>query len=79
MVGARRGVDVEIVMTDQSNWHGNFAKLKMTCVHIRTFAASTPLYIRAKMIVVDNTSVFLGSENFSTTSLGRNHELEGHI
>lgn len=72
---AMRGVNVEVVMTDSSEWQSNFTKLKNNGVHVRTFAANAALYIHAKMVVVDNTSAFLGSENFSTTSLDRNREL----
>jgi phosphatidylserine/phosphatidylglycerophosphate/cardiolipin synthase-like enzyme len=72
---ALRGVNEKIVMTDSSEWHANFAKLKNDGAVIKIFASKAPLYIHAKMIVVDNTSVFVGSENFSTTSLTRNREL----
>jgi phosphatidylserine/phosphatidylglycerophosphate/cardiolipin synthase-like enzyme len=35
----------------------------------------TQLYIHAKMIVADGSLAFVGSENFSTTSLDNNREL----
>jgi cardiolipin synthase len=72
---AIRGVTVEVVMTDQSAWHANFAKLKADGVQIHTFRPNAPLYIHAKMVLVDNTKAFVGSENFSYTSLTRNREL----
>jgi phosphatidylserine/phosphatidylglycerophosphate/cardiolipin synthase-like enzyme len=72
---ALRGVDVQIIMTDQSSWHKNFAKLKNDGVHIRIFSAKAPLYVHAKMIVADDRRAFVGSENFSPTSLTRNREL----
>jgi cardiolipin synthase A/B len=72
---AMRGVNVKVVMTDQSSWHSNFAKLKSDGVHIRTYSASAPLYIHAKMIIADGKQAFIGSENFSSTSLTRNREL----
>jgi phosphatidylserine/phosphatidylglycerophosphate/cardiolipin synthase-like enzyme len=43
-------------------------------VHVRTYAADAPLYIHAKMILTTRRA-FLGSENFSYTSLERNREL----
>jgi phosphatidylserine/phosphatidylglycerophosphate/cardiolipin synthase-like enzyme len=74
-VAALRGVRVQIVMTDSSEWHANFSKLKSDGATIKTLASNASLYIHAKIIVVDNTSAFVGSENFSTTSLTRNREL----
>jgi cardiolipin synthase len=76
---ARRGVDVEVCMTDSSSWHPAFATLTAAGAHVVTYAASAPLYIHAKVIVVDAGSpgarVFAGSENFSRGSLERNREL----
>jgi len=72
---AMRGVNVQVVMTDQASWHSNFTKLKSDGAHIRTFKGETPLYIHAKMVLVDNKQAFIGSENFSYTSLVRNREL----
>lgn len=72
---AMRGVDVEVVMTDQSSWHSNFSKLESDGAHVHVYKGETPLYIHAKMILVDDSKVFLGSENFSVTSLQRNREL----
>ncbi len=71
---ARRGVNVEVTMTYDSSWKGAFAQLSAAGVHIRTYGASAPLYIHAKMILT-SSRVFLGSQNFSYTSLERNREL----
>ena len=43
-------------------------------MHIRTYSASAPLYIHAKMILT-SSRVFLGSPKLSSTSLERNREL----
>jgi phosphatidylserine/phosphatidylglycerophosphate/cardiolipin synthase-like enzyme len=72
---AKRGVNVQVVMTDSSEWHANFRKLTGAGVQVRVYAASAPLYIHAKMILVDNRTAFLGSENFSIGSLNDNREL----
>ena len=76
---ARRGVRVEVVMTRESSWYSAFDALVRAGVSVRTYAYSAPLYIHAKAIVVDPGSsgerVFLGSENFSVTSLLYNREL----
>ena len=71
---ARRGVNVEVTMTYDSSWKGAFAQLSGAGVHVRTYSASAPLYIHAKMILTASR-VFLGSQNFSYTSLERNREL----
>lgn len=74
---AMRGVDVQVVMTDDSSWHSNFAKLAADGAQVRTYSSSksAALYIHAKMILVDNTRAFVGSENFSAGSLDDNREL----
>jgi cardiolipin synthase len=71
---ARRGVDVRITMTADPSWDSAFTQLAKAGVHIRLYAADASLYIHAKMILTP-TQVFLGSENFSTTSLDSNREL----
>jgi cardiolipin synthase A/B len=77
---ARRGVDVKVVMTAESEWDSAFGKLVAAGVHVRLYADSdNVLYIHAKAIVADggrrDEQVFVGSENFSTASLDYNREL----
>ena len=72
---ARRGVDVEVLMTMQAGWIPAFSALKVAGVHIRTYDAKAALYVHAKVIVADSTLAFLGSENFSDASLDDNREL----
>ena len=76
---AARGVDVEVVMTDQSSWHSNFDKLARAGVHVRTYSPSASLYIHAKVIDVDpgysDEQLVIGSQNFSWASLQYNREL----
>ena len=72
---AQRGVAVNVVMTAASNWSSAFKTLTQAGVHIRTFGASAPLYIHAKVIIADDTHAFVGSENFSASSLDNNREL----
>jgi cardiolipin synthase A/B len=71
---AHRGVDVRVTMTADSSWDGAFAQLTAAGVHVRTYAANAVLYIHAKMILTA-AKVFLGSENFSATSMSENREL----
>jgi phosphatidylserine/phosphatidylglycerophosphate/cardiolipin synthase-like enzyme len=77
---AQRGVNVEITMTQDSEWDKAFSELSGAGVHIRLYPDSADaLYIHAKAIVADaglpDQQVFVGSENFSAASLGKNREL----
>ena len=72
---AKRGVAVRVVMTFQSSWRSAFQELTAAGAQVHTFAASAPIDIHAKMILVDGDEVFLGSQNFSPTSLNNNREL----
>lgn len=75
---ARRGVAVDVVMTTDSSWTAALDRLVSTGVHVRLLSESQ-IYIHAKVICADCTgssgSVFIGSENFSTSSLSYNREL----
>ena len=77
---ARRGVDVKVVMTADSEWDGAFSELAKSGVHVRLYADdSGALYIHAKVIVADadraGQRVLIGSQNFSVASLDYNREL----
>jgi cardiolipin synthase A/B len=77
---ARRGVDVTITMTEDSEWDDAFSELAGDGVHIRLYPdSSRALYIHAKAIVADaglpGQQVFVGSQNFSVASLDYNREL----
>ncbi len=73
---AKRGVHVRVDMTYATNWKPAFTTLKNGGVDVRTWASSSKkLYIHAKVIIVDGAQAFVGSENFSDTSLNKNREL----
>ena len=78
MSAAHRGVDVEVAMTEDSEWTSALDRLASSGVHVRLLSESQ-IYIHAKVICVDcvgdTGTVFLGSENFSTASLSYNREL----
>jgi cardiolipin synthase len=71
---ARRGVRVRVVMTYSSDWAHAFAALTAAGVKVRTYSEDAPLYIHAKLMVT-RSEAFLGSQNFSSTSLQANREL----
>jgi len=79
VAAARRGVDVNVCMTDDLRWHAAFARLSAGGVHVRTYAPDAPLYIHAKALLADvglgDERGFVGSENFSVASLRYNREL----
>jgi len=77
---ARRGVNVEVVMTADSEWDSAFSELTRAGVHIRLYPdTSRALYIHAKVIVADagrsGQRALIGSQNFSVASLDYNREL----
>jgi phosphatidylserine/phosphatidylglycerophosphate/cardiolipin synthase-like enzyme len=79
VAAARRGVDVEVCMTNSSSWDAAFRELTDAGVHIRVYSPDASLYIHAKVLVRDpglsDQEAFAGSQNFSTESLRYNREL----
>jgi hypothetical protein len=71
---AHRGVNVRVTMTADPAWDKAFADLTAAGVHIHTYAANAALYIHAKMVLTP-ARAFLGSQNFSDTSIDKNREL----
>jgi phosphatidylserine/phosphatidylglycerophosphate/cardiolipin synthase-like enzyme len=73
---AKRGVTVEVTMTNDDNDYARaFDTLAAAGVHVHTYAYTATLYIHAKVVIADGDRMFLGSENFSPTSLTDNREL----
>lgn len=77
---AKSGVVTHVTMTDDSSYSSNFSKLEAAGVDVHLYPDNTTaLYIHAKVIVVDagtaSEKAFVGSENFSTASMGYNREL----
>lgn len=74
----KRGVTVEVVMSENPQWTTALDRLARAGVRVRVLSASQ-IYIHAKVICVDCASdsgtVFIGSENFSTSSLVYDREL----
>jgi cardiolipin synthase len=73
---AKRGVAVTVIMTSDSEWDSAFSQLEANGVRVVLYPdTESALYIHAKVIDVDGTRAFIGSENFSTSSLDYNREL----
>jgi phosphatidylserine/phosphatidylglycerophosphate/cardiolipin synthase-like enzyme len=77
---AKRGVDVRVVGENtDGEYDSEYNTLYKAGVQISYYSSSTGFYIHGKVIMADyNTStskIFIGSENFSATSLNENREL----
>src|SRR5580704_5115828 len=77
---AHRGVDVRVCAENSGGeYDSDFSRLTAGGVHISYYSSSTGFYIHGKVIEADygtsHAKVFIGSENFSSTSLNRNREL----
>jgi cardiolipin synthase len=73
---AKRGVDVRVVMSPSNFKNDTNApgrdRIKSGGVKVRLLKSP---YIHAKILIADGSRAFVGSENFSPTSLNRNREL----
>ena len=73
---SQRGVRVKVTMTDSPSGTSAWTRLTRAGVEVATYPDTpTALYIHAKAIVVDDSTAFVGSQNFSNASLGHNREL----
>ena len=77
---AKRGVDVQVCGENSGGEYDSaFSKLAAAGVHVSYYSSSTGFYIHGKVIEADygtaHAKVFIGSENFSSTSLNDNREL----
>jgi cardiolipin synthase A/B len=73
---ARRGVQCRIVMTEDPAWAKSVAEVSAAGCSVHLFPnTESGLYIHEKMLLTDNNSIIIGSQNLSTTSLIENREL----
>lgn len=77
---AKRGVHVQVCGENiDGEYDSAFARLARAGVRISSFSSSRGFYIHGKVIEADygtrHAKAFIGSENFSSTSLNRNREL----
>ena len=77
---AKRGVNVRVCGENESGeYDSDFSRLAAAGVHISYYSSSHGFYIHGKVVEADygtgHAKVFIGSENFSSTSLNRNREL----
>lgn len=77
---AKRGVDVRVCGENtDGQYDAVFARLARAGVHISYYSSFSGFYIHGKVVEADygtgHARSFIGSENFSETSLDRNREL----
>jgi len=73
---ARRGVQCRIVLTDNPAWTRAVAEVSAAGCSVHLFpAAESGLYMHEKILLTDNNTLIIGSQNLSTTSLLENREL----
>jgi cardiolipin synthase A/B len=77
---AERGVDVQVVgENEDGEYNSEYSALYKAGVHISYYSSSTGFYIHGKVIMADygqsTANIFIGSQNFSSTSLTENREL----
>lgn len=80
IAAAKRGVDVQVCgENEDGEYDSAFTKLARAGIHITYYSSSTGFYIHGKVIEADygtsHARMFVGSENFSRTSLDDNREL----
>ena len=79
VAAAKRGVLVEVTMTNSSDWTSEFNTLSAAGVYINTYVSTASLYIHAKVIIANagrsDATIYLGSINFSNASMTENREL----
>jgi cardiolipin synthase A/B len=77
---AKRGVDVQVCGENESGEYDSaYSRLAAAGIHISYYSSSAGFYIHGKVIEADygtsRAKAFIGSENFSSTSLNENREL----
>ena len=80
IAAAKRGVDVQVCGENtDGEYDSDFKKLTDGGVHVSYYSDENGFYIHGKVVEADygtsDAKVFIGSENFSSTSLNRNREL----
>lgn len=73
IAAARRGVTVDVTLpAGATGESADIARLVQGGVHVRLLTAP---YLHAKLLIVDGGVAFVGSQNFSSTSLDQNREV----
>jgi cardiolipin synthase len=69
-----QGVEIRLVMSDDEGDNGDDERLELAAAGVQVRIENSP-YIHAKMVLADGQRAFVGSVNFTATSLDQNREL----
>jgi phosphatidylserine/phosphatidylglycerophosphate/cardiolipin synthase-like enzyme len=69
IAAAKRGVTVNLTMTNDPDWVPAFNTLVAGGVHVSLYAPTAPLYIQSKAISVNGRTAYVGSINFTTAMM----------
>jgi phosphatidylserine/phosphatidylglycerophosphate/cardiolipin synthase-like enzyme len=69
IAAAKRGVTVDLTMTDSPDWTSAFSTLVAGGVHVSLYAPTAPIYIQSKAICVNGRTAYVGSINFTTAMM----------
>ena len=73
---ARRGVQCRIVLTENPSWANSVAEVSAAGCSVHLLPANdTALHMHEKIVLTDHTTLIIGSQNLTTTSLLENREL----
>jgi len=73
---ARRGVQCRIVLTENPSWAKGVAEVSAAGCSVHLLPANdTALHMHEKILLTDHTTLIIGSQNLTTTSLLENREL----
>jgi phosphatidylserine/phosphatidylglycerophosphate/cardiolipin synthase-like enzyme len=80
IAAVKRGVDVQVCgENSDGEYDSEFRQLARAGAHVSYYSSESGFYVHGKVIEADygtsRARVFIGSENFSATSLDRNREL----
>ena len=69
IAAAKRGVTVNLTMTNDPDWVPAFNTLVAGGVHVSLYAPTAPFYIQSKAISVNGRTAYVGSINFTTAMM----------
>lgn len=75
IAAAKRGVTVDLTMTNNPDWAAAFNTLVAGGVHVSLYAPTAPLYIQSKAISVNGRTLYVGSINFTTAMMAADRNM----
>ena len=75
VAAAKRGVAVDLTMTYSPSYLSGFNALASGGVHVRLYKPGASIYIHAKAVSVNDSTVYVGSSNFTTPMTNQNRNV----